>query len=151
LKATLKKKFASRKSTGVAKAWREGDRRLETSNGNEVGVGKESYERPKVKFEQLVTCLVDDAEMRHASKRALKENQSNVTDERSRCWGRASASTEVIFLSSSSSSPSLSSSSMSNTVKKKKKKKSSKLRTETGCSSRVLNVGKASAATHMQQ
>jgi hypothetical protein len=29
-----------------AKAWREGDRR-ETATGNEVGVGKESCERPK--------------------------------------------------------------------------------------------------------
>jgi hypothetical protein len=42
----------------------------------------------------------------HASKRAVEENQSSVTDERSRCWGKAAAPNEVIFLSSSSSSPS---------------------------------------------
>jgi hypothetical protein len=53
-----------------------------------------------------VTCLVDDAEMRHARKRAVEENESSVTDERSRSWGKAAAPNEVIFLSSSSSSPS---------------------------------------------
>jgi hypothetical protein len=36
-----------KKSRGDAKAWREGDRRRETASGNEVGVGKESCERPK--------------------------------------------------------------------------------------------------------
>jgi hypothetical protein len=70
-----------KKSTGDAKAWREGDRRRETASVKEVGIGKEFYERPKAKFEQLVTCLVDDAEMRHASKRAVAGNQSSVTDE----------------------------------------------------------------------
>jgi hypothetical protein len=106
LEATFEKKVSSRQSTGVAKAWREGDRRLETANENEFGVGKESCERPKAKSEQPVTCLVDDAEMRHASKRKVEVNQSSVTDERSRCWGKAAAPNEVIFLSSSSSSPS---------------------------------------------
>jgi hypothetical protein len=53
-----------------------------------------------------VTCLVDDADMWHASKRAVEENESSVTDERSRCWGKAAAPNEVIFLSCSSSSPS---------------------------------------------
>jgi hypothetical protein len=150
LEATFEKKVSSRQSTSVAKAWREGDRRLETANGNEFGVGKESCERPKAKSEQPVTCLVDDAEMRHASKRKVEVNQSSVTDERSRCWGKAAAPNVVIFLSSSSSSPS---SIVKFDVKEiyKKYNISSELRTETGCSCRVLNVGKASAATQMQQ
>jgi predicted transcriptional regulator len=42
----------------------------------------------------------------NASKRAVEENQSSVTDERSRCWGKAAAPNEVIFLSTSTSSPS---------------------------------------------
>ena len=88
-----------------AKAWREGDRR-ETATGNEVGVGKESCERPKQSSSSLSRVFVDDADMRHASKRSVEENQSSVTDERSRCWGKAAAPNEVIFLSSSSSSPS---------------------------------------------
>jgi hypothetical protein len=54
----------------------------------------------------IVTCLVDEAEMRHARKRAVGENQSRLIDERSRCWGKAAAPNEVIFLSSLSSSPS---------------------------------------------
>jgi hypothetical protein len=54
----------------------------------------------------IVTCLVDDAERRHASKRAVGENQSSLIDERSRCWGKAAVPNEVIFLSSLSSSPS---------------------------------------------
>jgi hypothetical protein len=36
-----------KKSRDDAKAWREGDHRRETATGNEVGVGKESCERPK--------------------------------------------------------------------------------------------------------
>jgi hypothetical protein len=89
---------------GDAKSWREGDRRRESASGNAVGVGKKSCERPKAKFGQQATCHVDDAEMRHASERAVEENQSSVTDERSRSWGKAAAPNEVIFLSSSSSS-----------------------------------------------
>jgi hypothetical protein len=53
-----------------------------------------------------VTYLVDDGEMRHAGKRAVEENQSSVTDERSRCWGKAAAPNEVIFWFSSSSNQS---------------------------------------------
>jgi hypothetical protein len=53
-----------------------------------------------------VTCLFDDGEMRYAGKRAVGENQSSVTDERSWCWGEAAALNEIIFLSSSSSIPS---------------------------------------------
>jgi hypothetical protein len=102
----LKKEVSRKKSRGDAKAWREDDRRRETANGNKVGVGKEFYESPKAKFEQLVTCLVDDAEIRHSSKRAVEENQSSVSDERSQCWGKAAAPNEIISLSSPSSSPS---------------------------------------------
>jgi hypothetical protein len=61
---------------------------------------------PKQSSSSLSRVFVDDADMRHASKRAVEENQSSVTDERSRCWGKAAAPNEVIFLSSSSSSPS---------------------------------------------
>jgi hypothetical protein len=54
----------------------------------------------------IVTCLDDDADIRDTSKRAVEENQSSLIDERSRCWGKAAAPNEVIFLSSLSSSPS---------------------------------------------
>jgi hypothetical protein len=84
-----------------------------------------------------------DAARKQASERAVEENQSSVIDERSRCWGKAAALNEVIIFPSSSSSPSC-------IVKfdvaqsyEKKRKLSRELRTETGCSSRVLNVGKA--------
>jgi hypothetical protein len=76
------------------------------ASGNEVGVGKKSCERPQAKFGQQVTCQVDDAEMRHASERAVEESQSSVSDERSRSWGKAAAPNEVIFWSSSSSNQS---------------------------------------------
>jgi hypothetical protein len=51
----------------------------------------------------LSRVFVDDDDMQYASKRAVKEIQSSVTDERSRCWGKAAAPNEVMFLSSSSS------------------------------------------------
>jgi hypothetical protein len=88
--------------------------------------------------------------MRHASERAVEENQSSVTDERSRSWGKAAAPNEIIFLSSSSSSPS---SIVKFDVKQiyQKKKTFKELRTQTGCSSRVLYVDKLSAAMQMQQ
>jgi hypothetical protein len=106
LEDTLKERNFVKVSRSDAKSWRKGDRRRETASGNAVGVGKKSCERPKAKFGQQVTCHVDDAEMRHASERAVEENQSSVTDERSRSWGKAAAPNEVIFLSSSSLSPS---------------------------------------------
>jgi hypothetical protein len=99
-----------------------------------------------------VTCHLDDAEMRHASKRTVEENQSSLTDERSRCWGKAAAPNDVIFLSSSSSSPSSIVKFDVTQICKKKKQISTELRTETGCSSRVLNVGKAlHAVTQLEQ
>jgi hypothetical protein len=80
----------------------------------------------------------------HASKRAVEENQSSVTDERSRCWGKAAAPNEVIFLSSSISSPSsIVKFDVTQIYQKKKKNFSTDIRTKTGCSSRLLNVGKA--------
>jgi hypothetical protein len=88
-----------------------------------------------------VTCHLDDAEMRHASKRAVEENQSSVT-ERSRCWGKAAALNDVIFLSSSSSSPS-SIVKFDVTQIYNKKKKLDRTSNGDGFSSRVLNVGKA--------
>jgi hypothetical protein len=138
----LNEEFSRRKSRGDAKAWREGDRRGETASGNEVGVGKESCELPKQSSSSLSRVFVDDADIRHANKRAVEENQSSVTDERSRCWGKAAAPNEVIFLSSSSSSPS-SIVKFDVTQIYQKKKLWTDFRTETGCSSRVLNVGKA--------
>jgi hypothetical protein len=69
-------------------------------------------------------------------------NQSSVTDERSRRWGQATAPNEVIFLSTSSSSPSSIVKFDVEEIYGKNRKMSTELRMETGCSSRVLNVGK---------
>jgi hypothetical protein len=90
---------------------REGERRREAATGNEVGVGKECYERPKpssssdVSFERRRR----EAAGKQASQQAVEENQSSVTA-RSRCRGKAAApndrTNDVIILSSSSSSPS---------------------------------------------
>jgi CRISPR/Cas system-associated protein Csm6 len=98
-----------------------------------------------------VTCHLDGAEMRHAGKRAVEENQSSVIDERSRCWGKAAALNEVIIFPTSSSTCRLMSSSMSQRFIKEKIRISTELRTETGYSSRVLNVGTASAVTQLEQ
>jgi hypothetical protein len=79
------------------------------ASGNEVGVGKESCERPKALQVRAVTCHLNDAEKRQASKqvskRAVEENEWSVS-ERSRCRGKAAAPNDVIILSNSSSSPS---------------------------------------------
>jgi hypothetical protein len=55
---------------------------------------------------RAVTCHLNDAEKRQASKRAVEENESSSVTARSRCWGKAAAPNDVIILSSSSSSPS---------------------------------------------
>jgi hypothetical protein len=91
-----------------AKAWREGDRR-ETATGSEVGVGKESCERPKPSSSSDVSSeRRRQAAGQQASKQtnSRREYESSVTA-RSRCWGKAAAPNDVIIiLSSSSSSPS---------------------------------------------
>jgi hypothetical protein len=46
------------------------------ASGNEVGVGKESCERPKALQVRAVTCHLNDAEKRQASKQASKQASS---------------------------------------------------------------------------
>jgi hypothetical protein len=104
---------------------------------------------------RAVTCHLNDAEKRAASKQAaVEENESSVTA-RSRCWGKAAAPNDVIILSSSSSSPScivkFDVTHNSKQAKRKKKKLTGETSKESGCSSRVLNVGKAYAFMQLEQ
>jgi hypothetical protein len=99
---------------------------------------------------RAVTCHLNDAERRQ-SKRAVEENESSVTA-RSRCWGKAAAPNDVIILSSSSSSPScIVKFDVTEKAKKKKKNFVDRTSKESGCSSRVLNVGKAYAIMQLEQ
>jgi hypothetical protein len=107
LKATLKcrsfKKTVKRRCESVA-------RRRSPSKKLRLGMKSASAKslvngRSKVRAACHV-CLSTTPICGTQSKRAVEENQSSVTNERSRCWGKAAAPNEVIFLSSSSSSPS---------------------------------------------
>jgi hypothetical protein len=76
LEATFQRGSFEKNVACDAKAWREGDRRRETASGNEVGVGKESCERPKPSSSSDVSF--ERRRRKAASRRAVEENQSSV-------------------------------------------------------------------------
>jgi hypothetical protein len=120
-------------------------------HGNEVGVGKESCERPKPSSSSDVSF---ERRREAPSKRAVEENQSSVTTESVLGQSGGHQRNDVIILSSSTSSPSsivkfhvtaneLKSLSLVPSLSQKKKNRWREVGRESGCSRRVLNVGKA--------